>query len=769
MSRAAQVSIALAVTLLIFAKLLYDLYAATDSGLNPNIANDAFNWAWPYYSYASASIRSGALPLWNPYTALGSPFVADLSVALFYPINWITLLIDVPTALLLVQFLTVIIGMASMYGYTRYLQLTWPASILCIVLFAYALFTETFHPVMGSSFCWFPALLWLAHRFFDSPGTTNALSIGVVLALCFLAGFPNFFLYTCMILFVYSAVVLLAAWPQIGLSGIASRIALLVPALLLMVGLIAVQLLPAYELSTFSVRAIESGSAYQNESVFEKFSLALMFRNHLQTELAYLYALGDIPIHSGIYYLGAALLLLPFAFTSKRYRTASIALGASFIFMSLFMISTKVPELAFLQKIPLADSLRIHGRGIAYTQCLLIVLAGVGLSALYERVQHAKDISRLHALLGTGLFVAYAALVQMFAFDIPDNNGFSISFTVCTLLIAFIMLHRDGSSWVVRCFWIIALVIVVDVSVHRSNRFLVPAFARGEDSFVKSNLGQANPGSDHYRVLFVPGREGMAYQLANVGLRYKVANISAYSPMVLARWENFIRYLAGEKEYDLIMSRSLNKRFYGAIIPSMHRLLANKSRIFDLTSVRYWFFRSATKENENALPRAYAVRHFIQTQDESASLAAIKANLAVMANTVVLENASPSFASAPRPVSTDQTDVVIQRHSAQRVDLEVDVTEPSIVVLTDAFYPGWEAFVDDEATPVFRANSVFRAVEVPPGKHRVSFRFHSDSLYWGTVITLISLALVIALVLREGARRRRAPGTSAQSVAQDRQ
>jgi hypothetical protein len=145
---------------------------------------------------------------------------------------------------------------------------------------------------------------------------------------------------------------------------------MLFPALLLMPGLVAVQLLPGYELTGLSVRAIELGSAYRETSVFERFSLGLMIRNYFETDLAYVYALPDFKIPSGIYYMGGALLLLPFAFASRKHRLVSIALGAAFVFMSLFMLSTQLPALSFLQSIPLADSLRIHGRGIAYTQSL---------------------------------------------------------------------------------------------------------------------------------------------------------------------------------------------------------------------------------------------------------------------------------------------------------------------------------------------------------------------------------------------------------------
>lgn len=747
--------------LLVFGKLLYDLFAAAHNGLTPNLANDALNWAWPYYNYASASIRSGVLPLWNPYTAVGSPFVADISVAMFFPLNWIVLLMDVPTGLVVLQLVTVLIGMAGMYGYTRYLQLPWPARILSSALFAYALFTESFHPTPGGSLCWFPLLLWLTHRFLDSPGVINAVSISVVLALCFLAGFPNFFLYTCMILFVYGAVVLLGNWRRIGVAGVVSRGTILLPALLLVPGLAAVQLLPGYELTGFSVRAIELGSAFRESSVFERFSLVTMIMNYLQTDAAYVYALPDIRVPSGIYYLGGALLLLPFAFASRRHRLVSVALGAAFVFMSLFMVSAQVPALSFLQGIPLADSLRMHGRGIAYTQSLLIVLAGIGLASLYERAQCREEVSRTRALLGILLFVAYAAALLGLALQILGNKYHVASLVICVLLILCVLLRSTGLSWALRACLVIALVIVVDASVHRGNRFLVPAFAEDDDKFIAENIARARATPDHYRVFFAPLTEQAAYRLANLGPKYQVPNISAYTPMALARWGNLIRYLGGEEEYDLIMARSLNQRFYGALSPQLQALLAKEPMILDMASVRHWISRHGNREIESALPRAYAVRHFIQTSDEAESLAAIKANLAVMADTVILEGASPSFPSAAQPASGRREEVVVKLHSAQQVDLEVDVTEPSIIVLTDAYYPGWEASVDGKATPVFRANSVFRAVEVPAGKHQVSFRFRPRSVYWGMAISVASAGLVLALVLRERNRRRQGRGAAA--------
>ena len=259
--------LALLGVLLLFLKLFRDLSAAASDSLRPNLANDAITHAWPFFSYAKATIQSGVLPLWNPYTSLGTPFFAEIGLGLFYPLSWVTLLTDVPSALLLIQFLTVAIGMAGMYGYMRYLALEPLARFLGVALFAFAVFIESFYPTMGYSFCLMPVILWMGHRMMVTPDLRNTCLVALSLALCFLGGFPNYFIYAVLILAVYCACLLGLSFPDIRLPGIATRAGMTLLVVAQTLGLVAVQLLPSYELSSLSYRSLESGSAYDPDSI----------------------------------------------------------------------------------------------------------------------------------------------------------------------------------------------------------------------------------------------------------------------------------------------------------------------------------------------------------------------------------------------------------------------------------------------------------------------------------------------------------------------
>ncbi len=54
--------------------------------------------------------------------------------------------------------------------------------------------------------------------------------------------------------------------------------------------------------------------------------------------------------------------------------------------------------------------------------------------------------------------------------------------------------------------------------------------------------------------------------------------------------------------------------------------------------------------------------------------------------------------------------------------IEADSDQP-IFVLHDLYYPGWEATIDNQPTPILKTNLLFRGVELPRGRHIVAFRF----------------------------------------------
>ena len=77
--------------------------------------------------------------------------------------------------------------------------------------------------------------------------------------------------------------------------------------------------------------------------------------------------------------------------------------------------------------------------------------------------------------------------------------------------------------------------------------------------------------------------------------------------------------------------------------------------------------------------------------------------------------------------------------------LSVVVPEPRVLVLADAWYPGWSVTVHGEPAELLRANYAFRGVVVPAGAHGVTFRFRPAT--WSTALPMFAIGLLVVLAL----------------------
>ncbi|MDW8103248.1 MAG: YfhO family protein [Anaerolineae bacterium] len=89
----------------------------------------------------------------------------------------------------------------------------------------------------------------------------------------------------------------------------------------------------------------------------------------------------------------------------------------------------------------------------------------------------------------------------------------------------------------------------------------------------------------------------------------------------------------------------------------------------------------------------------------------------------------------------------IEHYEEERVVVRVRLTEPGYLVLTDAFYPGWEAHsLRHGPLPIRKVWGYFRAVSLPEGDDTIEFIYRPQSFRIGLVlssVTMLALAVVI--------------------------
>jgi hypothetical protein len=96
--------------------------------------------------------------------------------------------------------------------------------------------------------------------------------------------------------------------------------------------------------------------------------------------------------------------------------------------------------------------------------------------------------------------------------------------------------------------------------------------------------------------------------------------------------------------------------------------------------------------------------------------------------------------------------------SPDRVRLDAEASAPALLVLADAYDPGWRATLDGRPAPVVRANVAFRGVRLPPGRHLVEMAYRPLAVARGLIVSSASLLIVIGVAVARGRGGRRSRG-----------
>ncbi len=97
----------------------------------------------------------------------------------------------------------------------------------------------------------------------------------------------------------------------------------------------------------------------------------------------------------------------------------------------------------------------------------------------------------------------------------------------------------------------------------------------------------------------------------------------------------------------------------------------------------------------------------------------------------------------------------IAETNPNRIEIQTSTTAPAWLVLSDVWYPGWQARVDGEPTRLLRADYLFRALRVPAGEHQILLSYQPLSFWAGAALSLISIlfTVIIFIRLRRSVRR----------------
>jgi hypothetical protein len=97
--------------------------------------------------------------------------------------------------------------------------------------------------------------------------------------------------------------------------------------------------------------------------------------------------------------------------------------------------------------------------------------------------------------------------------------------------------------------------------------------------------------------------------------------------------------------------------------------------------------------------------------------------------------------------------VRIVERAPERWTIETTAAADRLLLLTQAFFPGWDATVDGQPAPLVRADYMFQGVYVPAGSHRVELQYRPHSVIIGLLVSIAAALATVALLVPFGRRQ----------------
>jgi hypothetical protein len=214
------------------------------------------------------------------------------------------------------------------------------------------------------------------------------------------------------------------------------------------------------------------------------------------------------------------------------------------------------------------------------------------------------------------------------------------------------------------------------------------------------------------------------------------------NPLVIADVDRFLESTGGRSSplYDLL---------------GVRYVLGSKEIVLDWDKFELVFDDDPTVNvyrNRTALPRAFIVHRAEVAANHEDAWQRIHQPDFDPSTTVVLEGGK-AF-DIPPGESGGPAEVRVVRYEGDQIILDVSSPADGYLVLSDPYYPGWQAKVDGEPATILRGDCAFRAVALQAGNHRVTMAFRPASWFAGLAVSAATVLLLLTLYAVILARRK---------------
>jgi hypothetical protein len=671
--------------------------------------------------YLRASIRAGELPLWNPAVALGCPFLADPQTAVFYPPNWVFIVLPESPALFL--FLAFHFWLASFFFLKLARQWAAPRGAAVGLAFAYLLSGSFMGRLLVgqlgyfSGMAYWPLVFYLAERLREKASLRDWVALVLAASGSFLCGHPQCFWLTAVALGFYVIGVHLGSpWRKNARRGL-SCLGALASAYGFALLLCAVQLLPTIDLMMEGNRADPSVQFSASYPIDYRWLTSL----YVGQPFGFRPVIGwETNLFIGLICTGCGLWGLS---QWRDARVRGLCLMGAVGFM--LALGQRTPLFAAMfQVLPGMGCFRMAGRYAVFLPWALLL---AGLIAWTK-----GSISRR-----TALFIVWVLLIGAVYVVWRSPLYWKTGLMVAALLVV------GALGWITSRAWariktlpsgVLLVLICADSIVAAANMWTGYSHML-VGKHIDAQFADILHGEKLYPANGVPPRVFIPASLvrANSGMKYGFSNVAIYGSLASMRVWSYL-YLGTGLKVPFIQGSYLSDNAYRAgpfPFPGMNIAVGGA------------YGSSELSLNLHPGNRAYVVHAWKQMPDWTSALQQMVQDHSDPTKIALLE--APAEGPSPMASDTSSDEAVIDAFHRNSIELHVHSSTPALLIVAEAWYPGWRATVNGVPVEVLPANVWMRAVRVPAGESRVELYYVEPNLARGAAISLGALLMLAAI------------------------
>ncbi len=151
-------------------------------------------------------------------------------------------------------------------------------------------------------------------------------------------------------------------------------------------------------------------------------------------------------------------------------------------------------------------------------------------------------------------------------------------------------------------------------------------------------------------------------------------------------------------------------------------------------------------ENKEVVPRAFLVFDIEPIKDYHQALDVFSTDSFKPEITALVETENPENLSFFDNRSLPYRPAKIVSYSPNEIEIITDGQKDGYLVLTDVYYPGWQAYLDDQEVETYPTDVAFEGLFVPSGEHRIVLQYHPKSLFYFIYISIAALLIILLLI-----------------------